>query len=312
MVQENRVQTVTLDVLRLETVSLQINYLEEAMPKLLFIGDIVGDPGLEYLETHLPKILEIHQPDFVIANAENLSLNNAGRGPCGMTQASLERLFALGVQLVTGGNHSWDGLEVEAVHNDPRVIRPLNVGPNWPGRGASIVISNHFRLGVVNLAGRSAIPGVDQPFPVLELQLEAWKDAVDAVIVDFHGESVYEKITLAHAFVGQIAGLLGTHTHVPTLDTQILEGGVAYVSDVGMTGPSGGAQGYKPQGFIANMRSQGFAQSILEHAGGPVELGVVLVTLEGSRAVEIKRVFGANEVGNDQIESKQPQLLEIA
>ena len=261
------------------------------MPKLLFIGDVVDDPGLEYLETRLPKILETHQPDFVIANAENLSLTNAGRGPCGMAQASLERLFALDVQLVTGGNHSWDGLEVEAVHNDARVLRPLNIGPNWPGRGAGIVASNNFRLGVVNLAGRSAIPGVDQPLLALERQLEAWQDSTDAVIVDFHGESVFEKVTLAHAFAGQIAGLFGTHTHVPTLDAQIFEGGVAYVSDVGMTGPSGGAQGYKPQGFIANMRSQGFAQSRLEHAEGPVELGAILVTLEGSRATNIQRIL---------------------
>ena len=261
------------------------------MPKLLFIGDIVGDPGLEYLEMHLPKILETHQPDFVIANAENLSLTNAGRGPCGMTQVSLERLFTLGVQLVTGGNHSWDGLEVSEVHNDPRVLRPLNAGTNWPGRGAVIVASNNFRLGVINLAGRSAISGVDQPLLGLEHQLEAWRDSADAVIVDFHGESVYEKITLAHAFAGQVAGLFGTHTHVPTLDAQIFEGGVAYVSDVGMTGPSGGAQGYKPQGFIANMRSQGFAQSRLEHAEGPVELGAILVTLEGSRATNIQRIL---------------------
>jgi metallophosphoesterase (TIGR00282 family) len=267
------------------------HFSEEAMPKLLFIGDIVGNPGLEFLETHLPKILELYQPDFVIANAENLSLTNAGRGPCGMTQASLERLFALGVQLVTGGNHSWDGLEVEAVHNDPRVLRPLNIGPHWPGRGAGIVTSNYFRLGVINLAGRSAIPSVDQALPILERQLEKWQDSVDAVIVDFHGESVYEKTTLAHAFAGQIAGLFGTHTHVPTLDARILEGGVAYVSDVGMTGPSGGAQGYKPQGFIANMRSHGFTQSRLEHAEGSVELGAVLVTLEGSQAVGIERIF---------------------
>ena len=282
------------------------------MPKLLFIGDIVGDPGLEYLEAQLPKMLEIHTPDFVIANAENLSLTNAGRGPCGMTQAALERLFALGVQLVTGGNHSWDGLEVEAVHNDPRVLRPLNVGPNWPGRGASIVTSNDFKLGVINLAGRSAIPAVDQPLLALEHQLEEWQDSLDAVIVDFHGESVFEKVTLAHAFAGRIAGLFGTHTHVPTLDAQILEGGVAYVSDVGMTGPSGGAQGYKPQGFINNMRSQGFAQSRLEHAEGPVELGAVLVTLEGSRAVKINRVFGPDEVRNDQTQLKQSRMLETA
>ncbi len=167
----------------------------------------------------------------------------------------------------------------------------MNVGPNWPGRGASIVTSNNFRLAVINLAGRSAIPGVDQPLLALEHQLKEWQDSADAVIADFHGESVFEKVTLAHAFAGQIAGLFGTHTHVPTRNAQVLEGGVAYVSDVGMTGPSGGAQGYKPQGFIANMRSQGFALSKLEHANGPVELGAILVTLEGSRATNIRRIL---------------------
>ena len=266
------------------------------MPTLLFIGDIVGDPGLEHLEAHLPRLIAQHQPDFVVANAENLSLTNAGRGPCGMTVAALERLFAAGVQLVTGGNHSWDGPEVDAVHADARVLRPLNAGPHWPGRGAGLVAAGPYRLGVVNLAGRSAIAGVDPPWPALERQLEAWNGAVDGVIVDFHGESVFEKVTGAHAFAGRIAGLFGTHTHAPTLDARVLEGGVAYVSDVGMTGPTGGAQGYRPDGFVASLRSQGFAQPPLRHAEGPVELGAVLVRLEGARALEIRRIQGVPEV----------------
>jgi metallophosphoesterase (TIGR00282 family) len=260
------------------------------MPTLLFIGDIVGDPGLLYLEQHLPKLLDTHQPDFIVANAENLSLTNLGRGPCGMTQKALERLFALGVQLVTGGNHSWDGIEVEIVHADPRVLRPLNVNPHWAGHGAGTINAKGFKLGVVNLAGRSAIPGVDNALLALELQLERWANTVDAVIVDFHGESVFEKMTLAYSFSGRIAGFFGTHTHVPTFDVSILKGGVAYVSDVGMTGPSLGVQGYEPQGFVESFRSQGYLKPRLEYAEGPVELGAVLVTLEGRISSSIKRL----------------------
>ena len=278
------------------------------MPTLLFIGDIVGDPGLEYLEAHLPHLIAQHQPDFIIANAENLSLTNAGRGPCGMTTAALERLFATGVQLVTGGNHSWDGLEVDAVHANTRVLRPLNVGAHWPGRGAGIVTAGTYRLGVVNLTGRSAIGMADQPLPALERQLEAWNGAVDGVIVDFHGESVFEKITLAHAFIGRIAGLFGTHTHVPTLDARVLPGGVAYVSDVGMTGPGGGAQGYEPDGFVKAMRSQGFVHTPLQHASGNVELGAVLVRLKGTTATGIERIDTLQSKDNHPAPTTEPAL----
>ena len=253
---------------------------------ILFIGDITGLPALEYLEQHLPAWLSAHPTDFVIANAENLEISGKGAG---MTRAALERLFAIGVQLVTGGNHSWDGPEGVSVHADPRVLRPLNVGSVHAGRGAGIVTSGRgVRLGVVNVAGRSAIPDVDDPLHAIEQQLERWE--VDAVLVDVHGESVFEKTSLAFALIGRIAALLGTHTHVQTGDARVLPGGVAMVSDVGMTGPTGGVQGYDPIGFITRLRSQGDAQQPLELASGPIELGAVMVWLEGARAVRIERL----------------------
>ena len=266
------------------------------MTKLLFIGDIVGEPGLRFLEANLPDLIRTHGADFVIANAENLHLEDHRNGPCGMTSAELERLFAAGVQLVTGGNHSWDGPEGATVHDDPHVLRPLNIGVGWPGRGAGIVFSRDgVRLGVVNLAGRSAIPTVDAPLPALEKQLALWgvgtaTPDVDAVFVDYHGESVFEKVTLAYAFSGQIAALVGTHTHVPTSDAGILPGGVAFISDVGMTGPGGGAQGYDPQAFVEKMRSGGFQRQPMRLASGAVELGAVLIQLEGNQAVRIERL----------------------
>ena len=162
---------------------------------ILFIGDITGQPALEYLEQYLPAWLTAHPTDFVIANAENLEISGNGAG---MTRASLERLFATGVQLVTGGNHSWDGSEGATVHTDPRVLRPINVSPAHPGRGAGIVTSSRGqRLGVVNVAGRSAIPGVTNPLSAIGRQLEGWD--VDAALIDFHGESVFEKTSIAQS-----------------------------------------------------------------------------------------------------------------
>lgn len=253
---------------------------------ILFIGDITGQPALEYLEANLPTWLTAHPTDFVIANAENLEVSGHGAG---MTRASLERLFAIGIQMVTGGNHSWDGPEGDTVHADPRVLRPINVGLAHPGRGAGIITSAlGLRLGVVNAAGRSAISIVDDPLSATTQQLESWD--VDAVLVDFHGESVFEKTTIAHALIGRIAALLGTHTHVQTGDARVLVGGVAIVSDVGMTGPTGGVQGYDPTGFIARQRTRGYAHHPLELASGPIELGAVRVWLEGARAVRIERL----------------------
>jgi calcineurin-like phosphoesterase len=186
----------------------------------------------------------------------------------------------------------WDGAEGWSVHDDPRVLRPLNIGANVAGRGAGIVTSSTgMRLGVVNVAGHSAIPVADDPLEVLERHLEGWE--VDAVLVDFHGESVFEKTSIAYALEGRIAALLGTHTHVQTNDARVLNDNVAFVSDVGMTGPSGGAQGYDPTGFVTRFRTRGLHRPSLELATGEVELGAVLVELEGSSSVGISRLSGA-------------------
>lgn len=256
--------------------------------KLLFIGDIVGQVGLEYLEKHLPNLKNQYNPDFIVANGENLAENDFGAG---LTKQAAERLHHLGVQAITGGNHSWDGSEGSTVHDLEYVLRPLNRGKNWAGRGGLILEQNKLKLGVINIVGRSAIPDVDTPFLAIENQLEAWQDKnLDGILIDFHGESVFEKISIAYAFTGKISALLGTHTHVPTLDTRILEGGVAYVSDVGMTGPSGGAQGYDPASFVQRFCTQGYVKQPMKLATGAVELGAVLVEIVASRATHIQRI----------------------
>lgn len=260
------------------------------MTRMLFIGDIVGETGLAYLEAHLPELVRAVGADFVVANAENLDLTPTPGG-CGMTTPSLQRLFATGIDLVTGGNHSFDAPD-KSVHDDVRVLRPLNHAPNLPGRGAGIVAKNGLRLGVINLVSRTTLPHVDEPYPALDAQLATWEgaDAVDMVFVDFHSESVMEKMALAFAVAGRVVGVVGTHTHVPTCDTRILPGGTAYVSDVGMTGPGDGLQGYQPPQFVDAIRRGVHPGPPQRLASGGIEFGAVLITVEDGRAVMIERV----------------------
>ena len=163
----------------------------ESTQRILFIGDITGEEALSALERQLPLWRARWQPDFTVANAENLALTGAAASSgFGMTPGGLARLFDLGVDLVTGGNHSWDGPHAAEVHQDERVLRPLNYLAHAPGRGAARVVRAGFCLGVINLVSRTALAQADAPLDALDAQLRCWGDSVDAVLVDFHGESV--------------------------------------------------------------------------------------------------------------------------
>lgn len=255
------------------------------------MGDEGPESGMALLERELPRLRNELRPDFVVVNAENASLTGPSPvGGCGVTPQTVERLWALEVDLITGGNHSWDGPHAEAIHASPFVLRPANYGRNAPGVGSALLPGDAGTLGVVNLVSKTALPNADHPLDQLEAQLETWGDAPDAVLVDFHGESVSEKQIFAWAVAGRVAAVLGTHTHVATLDTRILPGGTAYVSDVGMTGPEGGMQGYDPEPFIDVIRTRlphyrhgGFAR-------GPAVLGAVTVDVTKGRATAIERL----------------------
>ena len=268
--------------------------MNEASIRLLFIGDLVGDDGphagLANLERWLPSLRERYAPHAIIVNAENVAMN--GRTPqqgCGLTPDAVERLFATGVDLITGGNHSWDGPHAAAVHEDARVLRPHNYGTRAPGTGIATLDVAGRRVGVMNLVGRSALPLADHPIDVFEHVRDTWGDDVDAIFVDFHAESVSEKQIFAWAVAGRAAAVVGTHTHVPTMDARILPGGTAYVTDVGMTGPDGGMQGYDPTLFVARMRDR--IPSALDgaFADGPAVLGAVVVDIDQGTATAIER-----------------------
>ncbi len=267
------------------------------MTSILFIGDLVSERAVEFLEMHLPALRQRYTPDFIIANAENLALGYAPGSPglCGMTPELTARLFTLGIDALTGGNHSWDGPYGRTIHDtDARILRPLNYGSYAPGRGAVIVERGGVRLGVINLMSRTAMEYADLTLEAFTAQMAAWGDAVDLVLVDYHGEMVSEKLAFAFLVDGTpdwpVAAVLGTHTHVPTLDARVLPGGTAYITDVGMTGPGGGIQGYAPAFFVEAIGTRLPPLAPFVFADGPIELGAVLVQTHGARARSIERV----------------------
>ena len=264
-----------------------------ALRRILFIGDVVGDAGVDAIARHLPDLVARHRPTFVVANGENADITgpNPASG-CGLTPESAERLLAAGVDVITGGNHSWDGPRAAETLAHPSVLRPHNYGSVAPGRGATVITRHGVRLGVVNLVSRTALPSADAPHDALLALLRTWREAqdVDLVLVDFHGDSISEKQVFAWAFAGEVAAVLGTHTHVATDDARIIPPGTAFVSDVGMTGPGGGMQGYDPSIFVRAMRTRLPLRGRAAFAGGPTEWGAVLITIHGRTAKRIERI----------------------
>ena len=201
--------------------------------RILFIGDIIGQPGRQALKTLLPNITGKYKTDFVIANGENAA---AGFG---ITESTASEIFACGVNVITTGNHVWDKKEaLTYLAKEHRILRPLNYPPEVPGNG-SIVIKTpgQISVAVVNIAGRVFMNSLDCPFRTAKAAVESIRDSAEIIIVDFHAEATSEKIAFACYLDGLVSAVIGTHTHVQTADERILPGGTAYISDAGMTGP---------------------------------------------------------------------------
>jgi hypothetical protein len=210
--------------------------------RLLFVGDVVGKPGRRILEARLGALQARFDVDFTVVNAENVA---AGRG---VTPALADELLALGIDVLTSGNHIWAQRGIEDyLDKEPRLLRPHNFPPGTPGSG---VFHGRARTGhtviVINLQGRVFMPPIECPFRALDELLEDLADPSAAVLVDFHAEATSEKIGLGWHADGRVAAVLGTHTHVPTADGRLLPAGTAYCTDVGMTGPYDSIIGTRP------------------------------------------------------------------
>ena len=247
---------------------------------------MVGSPGRETLAKHLPLIREQHHVDVVIANGENAA------GGFGLTGQTADEMFAAGVDFITSGNHIWDKREFRgALDETDRIIRPANYPPGSPGRGSGIVEVDGVTVGVLNVMGRVFMPTVDDPFRVAREMVDMLREQTMVVVVDVHAEATSEKMALARFLDGSVSFVYGSHTHVQTADEQILSGGTAYITDVGMTGPSDGVIGMETAGVLQRF-TQAYGERFSVQKTGPRQFCAVLATIEvaSGRALDVKRI----------------------
>jgi metallophosphoesterase (TIGR00282 family) len=256
---------------------------------VLFVGDVVGPAAAAYVAERVPELRRELDVDLVVANAENCAPTGLG-----MTVELVELLLGSGVDVITGGNHSWDGDEAEEALAHPRVLRPHNLAEGVPGTGLLSLDVAGETVTVLNLADAGALATTRAVAGKVLPSYACWVAAErkGTVIVDFHGEHVIEKQIFACAVDGEAAAVVGTHTHEPTLPVYVLPGGTGFVTDVGMTGPLGGVQGFAPRMFVEGLKRAGdhFALGIPPPATGPISLGAVLLELEAGRTTRIERL----------------------
>lgn len=258
--------------------------------RILMVGDIVGRPGRRAVQRLVPLIRKAQGIDFVVANAENVA------GGIGATPETLAEVFDAGVDVVTLGNHVWQKREIIPYleKDGMRVLRPANYPAGAPGTGWGVFHAGDWRkgvaLGVTTLCGRVFMEALDSPFTVGEEVVRTLRAETPVIIVDFHAEATAEKMAFGRAMDGKVSAVLGTHTHIQTADEQILPGGTAYITDVGMTGPIDSVIGMNKQTIIQRFYS--CVPAKFEVAPGPARLCGVVVEIEevSGRATAISRV----------------------
>jgi len=217
--------------------------------KILIIGDILGRAGRRALQEHLPTLIDIHQVDFVVANGENLAHG------FGITEKVADEMFAIGVDVLTNGNHCWDQRDfLEHIEDDDRYVRPMNFSAFAPGRGWTVQeTAAGYKIAVINLIGQVFMGSWDCPFAAVERAMDEIPDDVNAILVDMHAEATSEKMGMGWYLDGRASFVYGTHTHVPTCDEIIHVSGTAYQSDIGMTGSYHSIIGMKVEGALRRM-----------------------------------------------------------
>ncbi len=251
---------------------------------ILFIGDVVGKPGREYISQNLRKIKSQFGADMCIANAENSAHGK------GATVSTARELYESGVDVLTMGNHTYNRNTDSLFDEIPYIIRPANYPSYMPGTGSYVFDNGQVRIGVINLLGRIYLDPVDSPFDAAVREIEKIKSESDAIIVDFHAEATSEKAAMAHFLNGRVAAVLGTHTHVQTADEQILSQGTAFISDAGMTGPKNSILGVKTDIIVDRFAKYG--QNRFEISESPAQFnGVVLkIDTNTGKTISIERV----------------------
>lgn len=242
--------------------------------RILFIGDIVGSPGREIVAERLADIVTQQQIDLVLANGEN-----AASG-FGITPRLVEELLRAGIEVLSGGNHSFDRKEIlDYLAHQPRLLRPANYPSGVPGSGLFVGTSKSgVAYALLNVQGRTFMPSIDCPFKTADRILEGLPTEVRVVIVDMHAEATSEKQAMGWYLDGRVTAVVGTHTHVATADEQLLPQGTAYITDVGMTGPHDSVIGMEKTGILRR-----FLESLparFEVGSGNVQMNAVLLEVD--------------------------------
>ncbi len=261
--------------------------------KVLAVGDVVGNPGLDRIDRSLRYLKRKTGADFVVVNGENAS-------GVGMTPEQGEAILDAGADAITLGNHTFNRREIISWLDDcPQVVRPANYAPQTPGRGWQIFETNAGPVALIELIGRCGMDfGPDNPFLLVEKILKEIDTKL--ILVEVHAEATSEKLAMGYMLDGRISALWGTHTHVPTADAQVLPKGTGYVTDLGMTGPLYSVLGVRPEQSIAKFR--GDLTSRYQWANGPTKLDAVLFTIDTATGLckKAERVDLGNETSSQR------------
>ncbi len=243
----------------------------------LIFGDLFGKVGRALMTQHCARLQKKYKPDFTIANSENLTHGS------GISNTTINEMMDAGIDFFTGGNHSLDnhnGQQTLAIPGIP-VIRPANIAKSAPGDGYRLVQVNGHNVLIINLLGTLFMPkSYANPFAMIDTILEAFRDIeLAAVILDFHAETTAEKMAMGMHLDGKVSLVFGTHTHVPTADERILEGGTGYITDIGFNGPLHSVIGLNPQSTIHNFTHTTKQKNRIVESG-PGMLNAILVTID--------------------------------
>ena len=255
---------------------------------VLFIGDIIGEPGFNITKSLLPSFKTKYKTDFVIANAENISEG------MGTLEKDAKALLALDIDVLSGGNHTMDKIQSHKYFNEaPKVLRPMNYPKGVYGRGYGIytIPGTDIKIGILNLLGRALMKPLECPFKAFDWACEKIKEETNILFVDFHAEATAEKMAFGWYADGRASVVVGTHTHTPTADNRVLPEGTAYITDVGMTGAYDSVIGMKKEQSIKRFK-YGTPQKHIVADGDLRFAGVICeIFTETGKAKSIKRIF---------------------
>ncbi|MDD5351156.1 MAG: TIGR00282 family metallophosphoesterase [Chthoniobacteraceae bacterium] len=252
------------------------------MLRILFLGDVVGEPGRRAVIDLMPELKKEYGLDFVIVNGENAA---GGRG---ITPKITIDLLRAGVAVVTTGDHIWDQKEIyHYIDTEPRLLRPINYPDDTPGQGSIVLETDKGKVGVLNVQGRTfMLPPLENPFRALDVAVARLREETNVIFVDVHAETTSEKIAIGRYLDGRVSAVVGTHTHVQTADERIFPGGTAFLCDAGMCGPTESVLGREIEPIVTRFLTS--LPATFPVAKGPVTLHGALVDVDEATGMALK------------------------